>query len=112
MQAATNSQVHPGGNWTWRSQTLGLIDSWHNGYPDQSTNSLYGLFLFWAQQFNVDLNNGGLGKHIWVVEGTGCYIGCAINPDSPYQDTLSHILTLTTHLHTPIHNKLPFFHLT
>ncbi len=27
MQSAMNSSVHPGGNWNWRSQTLGLIDS-------------------------------------------------------------------------------------
>jgi len=112
MQAAMNTQVHPGGNWTWRSQTLGLIDSWHNGYPDQSTNSLYGLFLFWAQQFNVNLNNGGLGKHIWVVEGTGCYIGCGINPDSPYQVAVSHILTLITDVQTAMRYQVPFFYFT
>jgi len=112
MQAAMNSVVHPGGHWSWRSQTLGLIDSWHNGYPDQSTNSLYGLFLYWAQQFNVDLNSGGLGKHIWVVEGTGCYIGCGIDSSSPYQVAVSHILTLTTDVQTTLRYKVPFFYFT
>ena len=82
MQTAMNSIVHPGGHWNWRSEVLGLIDSWHNGYPNPNTNSLYGLFLFWARQFNVDLNSGGLGKHIWVVEGTGCYQGCGIDASS------------------------------
>jgi hypothetical protein len=110
MQAAMNSYVHPGGHWSWRSQTLGLIDSWHNGYPSQYTNSLYGLFLFWAQQFNVDLNSGELGKHIWVVEGTSCYIGCGINPYSPYQVAVSHILTLITDVQTTMRYQVPFFY--
>ena len=104
------STVHPGGHWSWRSQTLGLIDSWHNGYPNQNTNSLYGLFLFWAQQFNVNLNNGGLGKHIWVVEGTGCYQGCGINAYSPYEVAVSHILTLITDVQTALRYKVPFFY--
>jgi hypothetical protein len=112
MQAAMNSTVHPGGHWSWRSQTLGLIDSWHNGYPSQYTNSLYGLFLFWAQQFNVNLNKGELGKHIWVVEGTGCYIGCGINPSSPYQVAVSHILTLITDVQTAMHYQVPIFYFT
>jgi len=110
MQAAMNSTVHPGGHWSWRSQTLGLIDSWHNGYPNQDTNSLYGLFLFWAQQFKVNLNNGGLGKHIWVVEGTGCYQGCGINAYSPYEVAVSHILTLITDVQTALRYKVPFFY--
>ncbi len=112
MQAAMNSSVHPGGHWSWRSQTLGLIDSWHNGYPSQSTNNLYGLFLFWAQQFNVNLNNGELGKHIWVVEGTGCYIGCGIDSSSPYQVAVSHILTLITDVQTALGYQVPFFYFT
>jgi hypothetical protein len=110
MQAAMNSKVHPGGHWNWRSETLGLIDSWHNGYPNQYTNSLYGLFLFWAQQFNVNLNSGGLGKHIWVVEGTGCYEGCGIDPSSPYQVAVSHILTLITDVQDALRYKVPFFY--
>jgi hypothetical protein len=112
MQAAMNSSIHPGGNWSWRSQILGLIDSWHNGYPNQSTNSLYGLFLFWAQQFNVDLNSGGLGKHIWVVEGTGCYIGCGIDPGSSYQVAVSHVLTLISDVQTALRYHVPFFYFT
>ena len=110
MQTAMNSIVHPRGHWSWRSETLGLIDSWHNGYPNQYTNSLYGLFVFWAQQFNVDLSSGGLGKHIWVVEGTGCYQGCGINPYSPYQVAVSHILTLITDVQTVLRYKVPFFY--
>ena len=110
MQAAMNSIVHPGGNWSWHSETLGLIDSWHNGYPNQYTNSLYGLFLFWAQQFNVNLNSGELGNHIWVVEGTGCYEGCGINPSSAYQVAVSHILTLITDVQDALRYKVPFFY--
>ncbi len=110
MQTAMNSIVHPGGHWNWRSEALGLIDSWHNGYPNQYTNSLYGLFLFWAQQFNVNLNKGELGKHIWVVEGTSCYIGCGINPYSPYQVAVSHILTLITDVQTALRYHVPFFY--
>jgi hypothetical protein len=110
MQNAMNSSVHPGGHWSWRSETLGLIDSWHNGYPNQNTNSLYGLFLFWAQQFNVDLNSGGLGKHIWVVEGTGCYQGCGIDASSSYQVAVSHILTLITDVQDALQYKVPFFY--
>lgn len=112
MQDAMNSSIHPGGNWSWRSQILGLIDSWHNGYPDQSTNSLYGLFVYWAQQFNVDLNSGGLGKHIWVVEGTGCYFGCGIDPYSSYQVAVSHILTLISDVTTALRYHVPFFYFT
>ncbi|HXX77134.1 MAG TPA: hypothetical protein VEI53_01470 [Ktedonobacteraceae bacterium] len=110
MQTAMNSTVHPGGHWNWHSETLGLIDSWHNGYPNQSTNSLYGLFLFWAQQFNVNLNSGGLGKHIWVVEGTGCYEGCGIDASSPYQVAVSHVLTLITDVQDALQYKVPFFY--
>lgn len=110
MQTAMNSIIHPGGHWNWRSETLGLIDSWHNGYPNQYTNSLYGLFIFWAQQFNVNLNSGRLGKHIWVVEGTGCYEGCGINPSSPYQVAVSHVLTLITDVQDALRYKVPFFY--
>ena len=110
MQAAMNNSVHPGGNWSWRTQTLGLIDSWHNGYPNRYTNSLYGLFLYWAQQFNVNLDSGELGKHIWVVEGTSCFIGCGINPSSPYQVAVSHILTLISDVQTTMRYQVPFFY--
>lgn len=110
MQTAMNTQVHPGGNWTWRSQLLGLIDSWHNGYPNQYVNNLYGLLVFWAQQFHVDLNSGELGKHIWVVEGTACFQGCGIDASSPYQVAVSHILTLTTDVVTTKRYRIPFFY--
>jgi len=105
-----NTSVHPGGNWNWRSQAIGLIDSWHNGYPNQYVNSLYGLYVFWAQQFGVSLNSGALGKHIWVVEGTGCFNGCGINPYSSYQVAVSHILTLITDIQTTMRYHVPFFY--
>ena len=110
MQYAMNTSVHPGGNWNWRSHAIGLIDSWHNGYPNQYVNSLYGLFVFWAQQFGVSLNNGDLGKHIWVVEGTGCVNGCGINPYNPYEVAVSHILTLITDVQTTMRYRVPFFY--
>jgi hypothetical protein len=107
-----NHTVHPGGNWDWHTQTLGLIDSWHNGYPDASVNSLYGLFTFWAQQFGVDLSSGELGKHLWVVEGTGCFKGCGINPYNDYQVAVSHILALIIDVRTSMRYKIPFFFFT
>jgi hypothetical protein len=110
MQTAMNTSVHPGGNWSWRSQTVGLIDSWHNGYPSQSVNSLYWLFVFWAQQFGVNLNSGDLGKHLWVIEGTGCVRGCGINADNPSDIAVSHILTLITDVETTLRYKVPFFY--
>ena len=110
MQSAMNTSVHPGGNWSWRSHAIGLIDSWHNGYPNQYVNSLYGLFVFWAQQFGVSLNNGDLGKHIWVVEGTGCVNGCGINASSPYEVSVSHILTLIIDVQTTMRYRVPFFY--
>jgi len=110
MQAAMNTSVHPGGNWSWRSQIIGLIDSWHNGYPSQATNSLYGLYTFWAQQFGVDLNSGALGNHLWVIEGTGCIFGCGIDSSSSYVIAVSHILTLITDVQTTMRYKVPFFY--
>lgn len=110
MQQAMNSIVHPGGNWDWHTQIVGLIDSWHNGYPDASVNSLAGLFDFWSQQFNVDLNSGGLGKHLWVIEGTGCYKGCGIDSNSSTAIAISHILTLITDVNTTTHYRVPFFY--
>ncbi len=110
MQNAMNTLVHPGGRWSWRSQTVGLIDSWHNGYPNAATNSLYYLYLFWAQQFGVDLNSGGLGQHLWVIEGTGCIYGCGINAASSYVIAVSHILTLITDVQTAMRYKVPFFY--
>jgi hypothetical protein len=109
MQQAMNTQVHPGGHWDWHTQTLGLIDSWHNGYPDSSVNSLYGLFQFWAQQFNVNLDSGALGKHLWVVEGTGCFKGCGLDQTS-YVLALAHILTLITDVQTAMKYQVPFFY--
>ncbi len=108
MQNAMNSSVHPGGNWDWHNQTLGLIDSWHNGYL--GANNLSGAFAFWAQQFHVDLNSGALGKHLWVVEGTGCFRGCGVNADSPHDVAVSHILALTTDVQTIQQYHVPFFY--
>lgn len=112
MQTAMNTQVHPGGQWDWHTQSVGLIDSWHNGYPTAKSNSLYGLFVFWAQQFNVNLNSGGLGQHLWVVEGTGCFIGCGIDASSPAQIAISHIITLITDVLTAKQYNVPFFFFT
>src|SRR5690242_11576444 len=110
MQTAMNTTVHPGGHWSWRSQTLGLIDSWHNGYPNTSVNSLYNLFLFWAQQFNVPPDSKQLGKHLWVVEGTGCFKGCGIDTNNAAQVAISHTLTLVTDVQTAIKYGVPFFY--
>lgn len=110
MQAAMNSTVHPGGNWQWRNQAIGLIDSWHNGYPDQSTNSLSHLFAFWADQFGVNLQSGELGKHLWVVEGTGCFKGCGLDPTNAYQVAVSHVLTLISDVQTSRRYHIPFFY--
>jgi hypothetical protein len=110
MQQAMNTIVHPGSHWDWHTETLGLIDSWHNGYPDSSVNSLYGLFSFWAQQFRDDLNSGQLGKHLWVVEGTGCFKGCGIDPSNAAEVAISHTLTLITDVQTVMKYKVPFFY--
>ncbi len=110
MQQAMNTVVHPGGHWDWHTQTLGLIDSWHNGYPDGNTNSLYHLFGFWAQQFGVDLNSGTLGKHLWVVEGTGCFKGCGVDPNNSYQVAVSHVLALISDAQTSIQYGVPIFY--
>ncbi len=109
MQYAMNTSVHPGGHWNWRSQTIGLIDSWHNGYYNPNINSLDGLFNFWAQQFGVNLGSGGLGKHLWVIEGTGCIYGCGIATDA-YDVAVSHIMTLITDVTTSMRYQIPFFY--
>src|SRR6266702_2030380 len=111
MQYYMNTSVLNNGNWNWRSQAVGLIDSWHNGYPSPGVNSLYYLFLFWAQQFGVDVNSGALGKHLWVIEGTGCIFGCGIATDG-YSVAVSHIMTLITDVQTSMHYKVPFFYFT
>lgn len=107
MQNAMNSTVHPGGNWDWHNQILGLIDSWHNGY--MGSNNLEDLFSFWAQQFHVDLNSGQLGKHLWVVEGTGCFKGCGVNEYSAADVAIAHILALITDVRTTMQYRVPFF---
>ncbi|MGH2495015.1 MAG: hypothetical protein ACRDIV_09965 [Ktedonobacteraceae bacterium] len=110
MQSAMNSSVQPGGNWNWRSQVLGLIDSWHNGYPDAGTNNLYQQYVFWAQQLHVNNTGGDLGKHLWVVEGTGCVNGCGIDASNPREVAISHIITLITDVQTTIKYGVPFFY--
>jgi len=107
VQAAMNAN---GGTWNWRSQVIGLIDSWHNGYPSSSDNNLYQLFVFWAQQFQVDLTSGQLAAHLWVVEGTACFIGCGLK--GAYQVAVSHILTLITDVLTTLKYGIPFFYFT
>ncbi len=114
MQQAMNTSVHPGGHWNWRTQTLGLIDSWHNGWgnggPDASVNSLYHLFAFWAQQFHVELNGEALGKHLWVVEGTGCFKDCGLDIHNAAQIAISHTLTLIIDVQTAMKYHIPFFY--
>ncbi len=114
MQQAMNTKVHPGGHWDWHTQTLGLIDSWHNGWnngsPDDSINSLSHLFNFWAQQFHVNLTSGALGKHLWVVEGTGCFKDCGIDINDPAQVAVSHTLTLIIDVQTALKYGIPFFY--
>ena len=114
MQKAMNTLVHPGGHWDWRTQTLGLIDSWHNGWsngsPDPSVNSLGHLFAFWAQQFHVALTSGALGKHLWVVEGTGCFKDCGIDIHNAAQIAVSHTLTLIIDVQTSTKYSIPFFY--
>lgn len=108
MQTAMNTTVHPGGNWNWHNQILGLIDSWHNGWD--GSNNLQGLFQFWAQQFQVNLDSGDLGKHLWVVEGTGCFKGCGIDANSSYEVAASHIMALVTDVQTIKQYHVPFFY--
>ena len=105
MQSAMNSTIHPGGNWDWHSQNLGVIDSWHNGY--MGSNNLAGILNFWAQQLQIDPNSGQLGKHLWVVEGTGCFKGCGLYTDT--QVAIAHILTLATDVQTAMQDHVPFF---
>lgn len=108
VQVAMNTVVHPGGNWSWRSHLIGLIDSWHNGYPNSSDNNLYQLFVYWAQQFQVNLNSGQLAQHLWVVEGTACFTGCGLT--GTYQVAVSHIITLITDVLTTLSYGIPFFY--
>jgi hypothetical protein len=108
MQSAMNQFVHPGSHWDWHTQTLGLINSWHDGYPDGNTNSLYYLFVFWAQQFHVGLSN--LGRYLWVVEGTACFTGCGVDPLNSYQVAVVHTLALITDVQTATTLKVPFFY--
>src|SRR5579875_3468378 len=110
MQQAMNTLVHPGGHWDWHTQTLGLIDSWHNGYPGDYVNNLYGLLTFWAQQFGIDLNSGKLGEHIWIVEGTGCFQGCGLNVYNPTEIAIAHILSLISDVRTAMSYRVPFFY--
>ena len=109
MQVAMNTTVHPGGNWNWRTQTIGLIDTWHNGYPTDATNSLYYLFQFWANQFGVSLDGGQLGQHLWVVEATSCFKGCGIDPNNNRQVAIVHVLALITNAQTALRYGVPHF---
>jgi hypothetical protein len=107
MQIAMNTSVHPGGHWDWHSQIIGLIDSWHNGYG--GANNLYDLFSFWSQQLHINLNSGNLGKHLWVIEGTGCFKGCGV-PDDEYDLAVAHILALTSDVENIKQYQVPFFY--
>ncbi|GAC1388601.1 MAG: hypothetical protein NVSMB49_01270 [Ktedonobacteraceae bacterium] len=109
MQTAMNTSVYPGGHWSWRTQTIGLIDTWHNGYPTDATNSLYYLFHFWADRFGVSVDRGQLGAHLWVVEATGCFRGCGINPNNNAQVALVHVFSLITNAQTAMRYQVPHF---
>ena len=109
MQTAMNTIVHPGGHWNWRTQTIGLIDTWHNGYPTDATNSLYYLFQFWADRFGVSLDGGQLGRHLWVVESTSCFRGCGIDPNDARQVAIVHALSLVTNAQTAMRYGIPHF---
>lgn len=111
MQYAMNTQVHKNSHsqWQWRSQILGLINSWHDGFPGLNINNLYGLFGFWASQFGVKLNSGALGQHLWVVEDTGCFKGCDNDINSKAKIAIAHILTVILNAKTAITFRVPFF---
>jgi hypothetical protein len=109
MQYAMNVIVHKNGRWTWRSQILGLINSWHDGFPGLYINNLAGLFSFWASQFGVSLYSGALGQHLWVVEDTGCFRGCDNDINSKARIAIAHILTLILDAKTAITFRVPFF---
>ncbi|GAC1347571.1 MAG: hypothetical protein NVSMB27_13260 [Ktedonobacteraceae bacterium] len=109
MQTAMNTQVHPHGRWTWRSQILGLINSWHDGYPSPGINNLFGLFAFWARQFHVNLFSGALGQHLWVVEDTGCFKGCDNNINTKARVAIAHIMALILDTQTAMRFRVPFF---
>lgn len=109
MQTAMNTSVHPGGNWRWRTQAIGLIDTWHNGYPTEATNSIYYLLRFWADRFGVSLEAGQLGYHLWIVEATGCFKGCGIDPNNAAQVAIVHIISLITNARTALRYGIPQF---
>lgn len=109
MQYAMNTTVHKNGRWTWRSQVLGLINSWHDGFPSLSTNNLAGLFSFWAGQFGVSLGSGTLGQHLWVVEDTGCFRGCDNAINSKAKIAIAHVLALILDTKTALSYRVPFF---
>jgi hypothetical protein len=107
MQVAMNTRVQKGGHWTWRSQIVGLINSWHDGFPSLYVNNLRDLFYFWAAQLHVDLNH--LGSHLWVVEDTGCFKGCGVNANDKRQVAIAHIMALIVDVQTTKEFRVPFF---
>ncbi len=107
VQSAMNTHVHRGGHWTWRPQIIGLINSWHDGFPSPAINNLRDLFSFWARQFNVPI--GRLDQHLWVVEDTGCFKGCGVNTNSKAQVAIAHILALIVDAQTTMQFHVPFF---
>jgi len=109
MQTAMNTQVNRHGNWQWRSQIVGIINSWHDGYPSLSVNNLLGLFTFWANQFHVNLNSGALGQHMWVVEDTGCFRGCDNNINTNARIAIAHIMALIVDTQTTMRYRVPYF---
>jgi hypothetical protein len=106
VQQAMNARVHKGGHWTWRSQIVGMINSWHDGYPSLYVNNLRDLFAFWAWAFHIDMDH--LGNRLWVVEDTGCFKGCGV-PDNKRQIAIAHILALVVDARTAKEFQVPFF---
>src|SRR5207237_8441809 len=75
-----------------------------------NTNYLYQPFACCAQQLHVDINSGDLGKHLWIIEGTGCVNSCGIDANNQRQVAISHILTLITDVQTTMKYHVPFFY--
>lgn len=109
MQSAMNTIVHKNGRCAWRSQILGPINSWHDGFPNTSINNLAGLFNFWDRQFDVSPGSGALGQHLWVVEDTGCFKGCDNAINSRATIAIAHIRSLILDTKTASSYHVPFF---
>ncbi len=45
-----------------------------------------------------------------MIEGTGCFQGCGLDPTNAYQVAVSHVLTLITDVTTAMRYRVPFFY--